>query len=104
MRQGQLPSHTSLVWGLPFDLIHEEAGWDIWKGLGKVIEVDSKALGSKQACFIRIHQEIPLDKPLRKGSYVADPKGEQVRVGFKYEGEHEMKECSRVTAKGCIPG
>nr|POE44747.1 uncharacterized protein CFP56_78129 [Quercus suber] len=94
------------VWGLPFDLIHEDAGWDIAKGLGKVIEVDSKALDSEQARFIRIRLEIPLDKPLHRGSYVADPEGEQVRIGFKYERlvglcfqceklGHKMKECSR---------
>ena len=28
------------VWGLPFDLINEEAGMDIRKGLGHVVEVD----------------------------------------------------------------
>ena len=30
------------VWGLPFDLINEEAGWEIGKGLDHVYEVDNK--------------------------------------------------------------
>ena len=30
------------VWGLSFDLINEEAGWEIGKGLGHVYEVDNK--------------------------------------------------------------
>ena len=52
------------VWGLPFDLMTEEAGHDIGRGLGKVIEVDSKAFKADQARFLRIRAEIPLDKPL----------------------------------------
>ena len=34
------------VWGLPFDLFSEEVGNDIGKGLGRVVEVDSKARAS----------------------------------------------------------
>ena len=30
------------VWGLSFDLINEEAGWEIGKGLGHMYEVDNK--------------------------------------------------------------
>ena len=30
------------VWGLPFDLMNGEAGWEIGKGLGHVVEVDKK--------------------------------------------------------------
>ena len=32
------------VWGLPFDLINEEAGLDIGWGIGSMVEVDYKAL------------------------------------------------------------
>ena len=42
------------VWGLPFDLINEEAGWEIGKGLGHVYKVDNKTFLSDQARFIRI--------------------------------------------------
>ena len=73
------------VWGLPFDLIDEEAGWDIGRGLGNVVEVDNKTFSSDQARFIRIRIEIPLDKPIRRGGWVANPEGDQVRIGFKYE-------------------
>ena len=52
------------LWGLPFDLITEEAYRDIGGGLGKVIEVDNKAFSSEQARFVRVRVEIPLDKPL----------------------------------------
>ncbi|KAL0006871.1 hypothetical protein SO802_008373 [Lithocarpus litseifolius] len=58
-----------------------------------------------QARFIRIRVELPLEKPIRRGGWVANPEGDQVRVGFKYERlvglcyqcgrfGHEMKECS----------
>ena len=73
------------VWGLPFDLINEETGWDIGRGLGNVVEVDNKTFSSDQARFIRIRIEIPLDKPIRRGGWVANPEGDQVRIGFKYE-------------------
>uniref|UniRef100_A0A7N2LVW3 DUF4283 domain-containing protein n=1 Tax=Quercus lobata TaxID=97700 RepID=A0A7N2LVW3_QUELO len=49
------------VWGLPFDLITEEAAHDIGQGLGKVIEVDCKALKTDQARFLRIKVEVPLE-------------------------------------------
>lgn len=98
------------IWGLPFDLINEEAAWDIGKGLGQVIEVDSKIFTSEQARFIRIRVEIPLDKPIRRGGWVASPEGERVRVGFKYERlvglcykcgifGHELKECPTQSAQ-----
>ena len=32
------------VWGLPFDLINEEVGKDINGGIGRVLEVDCKAI------------------------------------------------------------
>ena len=51
-------------WGLPFDLINEDAGKDIGSGLGRVVDVDSKALTANQARFLRIRVEIPLNKPL----------------------------------------
>lgn len=73
------------MWGLPFDLMNEEAGHDIGKGLGKVIEVDYKAFKADQAQFLRIRIEIPLDKPLRRGGPIVSPEGDEVRVAFRYE-------------------
>ena len=40
------------VWGLPFDLINEEAGKDIGESIGKVIEVNYKAIAADQARFL----------------------------------------------------
>ena len=46
------------VYGLPFDLINEEAGLDIGRGIRQVVEVDCKALASDQARFLQIRVEI----------------------------------------------
>ncbi|XP_075674929.1 uncharacterized protein At4g02000-like [Castanea sativa] len=73
------------VWGLPFDLITEEAGRDIGRGIGKLVEVDCKAFQTEQSRFLRIRVEVPLDKPLRRGGPVVNPEGDEVRVAFRYE-------------------
>ncbi|XP_065620728.1 uncharacterized protein LOC136063773 [Quercus suber] len=98
------------VWGLPFDLMNEEAGKDIGGGIGRVLEVDCKAIAADQACFLRIRVELPLDKPIRRGTPVLSPEGVRVQIAFQYErlvglcfscGKlgHEAKEClSNVSA------
>ena len=53
------------VWGLPFDLINEESGKDIGESVGKVMEVDYKAIAADQARFLRIRVELPLGKPIK---------------------------------------
>ena len=84
--------------------MNEEAGWEIGKGLGHVVEVDKKTFLSDQARFIMIRVELPLEKPIRRGGWVANPEGDQLPVGFKYERlvglcyqcrrfGHELKEC-----------
>ena len=52
------------MWGLPFELLNEEVAQDIGKGLGTVVDIDNTAFNSDQACFLRIHVDIPLSKPL----------------------------------------
>ena len=99
------------VWGLPFDLITEEAGRDIGSGIGKLVEVDCKAFQTEQSRFLRIRVEVPLDKPLRRGGPVISPEQDEVRVAFKYErlvgwcftyGKigHDHKECPSSDAAG----
>ena len=96
------------AWGLPFDLINEEASQDIGRGLGTFIDVDCKASKSDQAHFLRVRVEIPLDKPLRRGGPVVSPEGDEVQVAFRYERlvgwcftcgiiGHELKECRKVS-------
>ena len=56
------------VWGLPFDLMNEEAGWEIGKGLEHVVEVDKKkTFLSDQARIIRIRIKLPLEKSIQQG-------------------------------------
>ena len=55
------------MWGLPFILINEEAGKDIGESIGRVLEVDCKAIAADQARFLRIIVELPLAKPIKRG-------------------------------------
>ena len=64
------------MWGLPFDLINEEAGSDIGRSIGELVEVDCKAFKSDQSRFLQIRVEVPLDKPPRRGGPVISPEGE----------------------------
>ena len=73
------------VWGLLFDLINEEAGRDIGRSIGELVEVDYKAFNSDQARFLWIRLEVPLYKPLRQGGPVISLEGETSRVAFKYK-------------------
>ena len=73
------------VWGLPFDLMTEEVGMDIGRGLGNIIDVDCKAFKLDQAKFLRVRVEVLLNKPLRCGGLVMSPEGDEVRVAFRYE-------------------
>lgn len=73
------------IWGLPFNLMNEEAGKEIGGSLGEVVDVDAKAILSKQARFLYIRVDLPLDKPLRRGAPMISPKGDKSWVAFKYE-------------------
>ena len=71
--------------GTTFDLFGEEVGTDIGKGLGHMVEVDSKAIASDQAWFLQIHVEILLDKAICRGNKVLGSEGNTVWIAFKYE-------------------
>ncbi|XP_023874189.1 uncharacterized protein LOC111986738 [Quercus suber] len=93
------------VWGLPFDLINAEAGRDIGKGIGRVIVMDSKAIASNQAWFLRVEVEMPLDKPIPRRAPILSPEGDKVWVAFQYE--HLIGLCFQCgflghEAKACI--
>ena len=68
--------------------------------------MDCKGIAADQAKFLRIRVEVPLDKPLRRGSKIKGPDGEVVWVAFKYERlisfcfrcgilRHETKTCEK---------
>ncbi|XP_050255244.1 uncharacterized protein At4g02000-like [Quercus robur] len=95
---------TETMWGLPFDLLNEEAAWDIGKGLETVVAIDKTAFASEQASFLRIRVDIPVSLPLRRGDPVISSEGDRVWIAFKYERinglcfscgrlGHEMKTC-----------
>ncbi|XP_075653297.1 uncharacterized protein At4g02000-like [Castanea sativa] len=73
------------VWELPFDLINEEAGRDIGRGIGNVIEVDCKAIAANQAKFLSVRVDMPLDKPIHRRAPILSPEGDTVWVAFQYE-------------------
>ena len=73
------------VWGLPFELINEEAGRDIRRGISRVSEVDCKAIAADQAKFLRVRVDMLLDKLIRHGAPVLSPKGDTVWVAFQYK-------------------
>nr|POF18754.1 hypothetical protein CFP56_59888 [Quercus suber] len=70
------------VWGLPFDLINEDAGIDIGRSIGELVELDCKSFNLNQARFLQIQVEVPLDKPLQRGGPVISPEGEMTCVAF----------------------
>ncbi|KAK9986593.1 hypothetical protein SO802_031544 [Lithocarpus litseifolius] len=73
------------------------------------------ALTTDQARFLRVRVVLPLDKLIRRGGSVVNPKGDKVWIAFKCErlrglcfqcGKigHEAKECTiPVTAKEDLP-
>nr|POE84978.1 hypothetical protein CFP56_78419 [Quercus suber] len=63
-------SHTPFwvqIWGLPFENMSEDIGKEIGSKIGRVLEVDKRALQADQAKFLRIRVEVQIDKPLRRG-------------------------------------
>ena len=73
------------MWGLLFNLITKEASQDIGESIGKVLEVDCKAIVANRARFLCIQVELPLKKPIKRGALVLSPKGDKVWIAFQYE-------------------
>uniref|UniRef100_A0A7N2N2R8 Uncharacterized protein n=1 Tax=Quercus lobata TaxID=97700 RepID=A0A7N2N2R8_QUELO len=86
------------IWGLPFENMIEDIGKDIDSKIGRVLEVDKRAMQTDQAKFLRIRVEVQIDKPLRRGGYIKnDEAGGVLKVG----GEKEKLKEQSVTEKGC---
>ena len=73
------------VWGLPFDCMSEEVERELGNKLGRYIESNKRSWLLEQAKFIRIHVDLPIDKPLRRGGNIVNTEGEKFWVSFKYE-------------------
>nr|POE54858.1 hypothetical protein CFP56_42029 [Quercus suber] len=54
------------IWGLPFENFSEDVGKDLGNSLGRYLETDKRMWLTKQARFLRIWVDIPLNKPLRR--------------------------------------
>ena len=49
-----------------------------------IIKIDKRSMQTDQARLGQVH-EIPIDKPIQKGGYVANREGERFWVTFRYE-------------------
>ena len=73
------------IWGLSFEHMSQEVGEEIGSKLGRFIEVDRHLWQSDQAKFMRVCVDLEIDKPLRRGAYIASSDGERLWLTFKYE-------------------
>ena len=73
------------IWGLPFEIMSQDVGEEFGSKLGNFIEVDRHSWQSDQAKFMRVHVELEIDKPLKRGAYIASSEGERLWLTFKYE-------------------
>ncbi|KAL0012232.1 hypothetical protein SO802_007340 [Lithocarpus litseifolius] len=71
------------IWGLPFEHMSLEVGKELGNSLGKFIESYRRTGHSDQEKFMRIHMDLQLDKPLRRGGRVANADGDRFLVSFK---------------------
>ena len=63
----------------------QEVGEEIGSKLGRFIEVNRRSWQSDQAKIIRVRVELEIDKPLRRGAYIASSEDERLWLTFKYE-------------------
>ncbi|KAL0001579.1 hypothetical protein SO802_015360 [Lithocarpus litseifolius] len=73
------------IWGAPFDMISPQVATEVGKRLGVVEEVERRKVRDIQNFFMRVRVALPISKPLRRGSYIADSSGERTWVNFKYK-------------------
>ncbi|KAK9983959.1 hypothetical protein SO802_033484 [Lithocarpus litseifolius] len=73
------------IWGLPFENMTEDIGKDIGSKIGRVLEVDKRAMQADLAKFLRIRVDVPIVEPLRRGGFVKNDEGGRFWVDFRYE-------------------
>lgn len=57
--------------------MNKEAGLEISRSLGEVLNVDAKAIASEQAQFLQVRVDIPVDKPLQRGAPMINLEGDK---------------------------
>ena len=57
--------------------MNKEAGLEISRSLGEVLNVDAKAIASEQAQFLQVRVDIPVDKPLQRGASMINLEGDK---------------------------
>ena len=57
--------------------MNKEAGLEISRSLGEVLNVEAKAIASEQAQFLQVRVDIPVDKPLQRGASMINLEGDK---------------------------
>ena len=63
------------IWGLPFENLSKDVGKDLGNSLGCYIETDKQSWLFEQARFMRIHVDLPSNKPLYRGGNIVNLEG-----------------------------
>uniref|UniRef100_A0A2N9H4K9 CCHC-type domain-containing protein n=1 Tax=Fagus sylvatica TaxID=28930 RepID=A0A2N9H4K9_FAGSY len=66
-------------------MLSEEVGADIGNRIGRFISNDEWKMTSKQAIYLRVTVEVPIDKPLRRGHFATSSEGDKVWIDYRYE-------------------
>ncbi|KAK9986874.1 hypothetical protein SO802_031825 [Lithocarpus litseifolius] len=81
-------THASLwvqIWGAPFDMVSPQVAQEVGSRLGIVEDVGRRRKQDDQNFFMRFRVALPIEKPLRRGSFIAGSNGIRSWVTFKYE-------------------
>ena len=70
------------MWGLQFKMLSKEVGADIRNRISRFISNDEWKATSEQMKYLRVRVEVPIDKPLRRGSFVTSLKGDKVWIDY----------------------
>ncbi|KAE9459498.1 hypothetical protein C3L33_08619, partial [Rhododendron williamsianum] len=120
MKADQLSFHSVAfwiqLWGLPFEFVNPMVGEIIGKRVGTFLAIDDRKEVGERGRFIRVRVEIPLDKPIKRGGFIALGSGPKYWVDYKYERlnsfchycgslSHDVGVCDQRTADevaGCL--